>query len=45
MHLIQKQKAILLLGGSKQNDKRWYTKNIKIADKIYCEYLISLKGD
>ena len=38
------QNAVLLLGGCKTNDKRWYKKNVPFADKIYQEYLKSLNG-
>lgn len=38
------QKAILLIGGCKTNDKRWYKKNVPIADKIYQEYIKTLDG-
>jgi hypothetical protein len=31
--------AILLLGGNKTGDARWYEVNVPIADKIYDEYL------
>jgi len=33
------QKAVLLTGGNKTSQKRWYQKNVPIADKIYQEYL------
>lgn len=35
--------AILLLGGNKAGDKRWYDKNIPIADRRYKRHLQSLK--
>jgi len=38
------QNAVLLLGGCKTSDKRWYKKNVPFADKIYQEYLKSLNG-
>lgn len=31
--------ALLLVGGNKQGDKRWYKKNIAEAEKRYREYL------
>jgi hypothetical protein len=31
--------AILLVGGNKTGDKRWYKENIPIAEKRYSEYL------
>lgn len=30
-----KQQAVLILGGSKQADKRWYETNIPIAEKMF----------
>jgi hypothetical protein len=38
-----KQQAVLLLGGDKTGDKRWYKMNVPLADKIYQEYLKILK--
>lgn len=38
------QNAVVLLGGDKTGDKRWYKKNVPIADKIYQDYLKSLTG-
>jgi len=35
--------AILLLGGSKKADDKWYKKYIPKADKIYEEHLENLK--
>lgn len=37
--------AILLIGGNKQGDKRWYKKHIPIADKLYQEHLKQLKKE
>ena len=34
--------AILLLGGKKTDSRRWYTKNIPIADRLYEQHLIDL---
>lgn len=34
-----KQQAVIILGGSKQADKRWYEINIPIAEKMYAEHL------
>jgi len=31
--------AILLLGGNKTGDKRWYEKNVPIAEKLYQTHL------
>lgn len=30
--------AILVLGGDKTGDERWYEKNVPVADRIYDEY-------
>ena len=37
--------AILLLGGNKTGDDRWYEINIPIAEKLYQEHLIALKKE
>ncbi|MFI4937033.1 MAG: type II toxin-antitoxin system RelE/ParE family toxin [Candidatus Berkiellales bacterium] len=34
--------AILLLGGSKVGDNRWYKKNIPLAEKLYSKQLKKL---
>ncbi len=34
-----KQQAVVILGGTKQADKRWYEVNIPIAEKLFVEYL------
>ena len=31
--------AILLLGGDRTGDDRWYEKNVPIADRLYDEHL------
>ena len=31
--------ALLLLGGDKTGDDRWYEKNIPLADRLYENYL------
>ena len=33
------RQAVLLIGGNKGGDKRWYEKNILIADRRFIEYL------
>jgi hypothetical protein len=33
------QKGIILLGGNKANDHRWYVKSIRLAERRYTEYL------
>jgi hypothetical protein len=37
--------ALLLLGGDKTGDDRWYEKNLPPADQIYDEYLAELKEE
>ncbi len=37
--------AILLLGGDKTGNNRWYTTHIPIADKLYDEHLRELKEE
>jgi hypothetical protein len=37
--------AILLLGGDKTGDDRWYERNVPLADKFYDEHLETLKAD
>lgn len=34
-----KQQAVIILGGSKQGDKRWYDINIPRAEKLFLEHL------
>lgn len=34
-----KQQAVVILGGSKQADKRWYEINIPVAEKLFAEHL------
>jgi hypothetical protein len=34
-----KQQAVIILGGSKQADKRWYDVNMPLAEKRFREYL------
>lgn len=37
--------AILLFGGCKEGDGRWYAKYVPLADRIYDEYLKSLEEE
>ncbi len=37
--------AILLLGGCKVGDDRWYDKNVPIADNLYDEHLKALRKE
>ncbi len=40
-----KRVAILLLGGSKTGDDRWYEKHIPAADALYGEHLDELRRE
>jgi hypothetical protein len=37
--------AILLIGGNKRGDNRWYEKYVSIADKLYADHLTELKKE
>jgi hypothetical protein len=37
--------AILLIGGDKTGDKRWYEVNIPVADRLYDEHLDQLRHE
>ena len=37
--------AILLIGGNKRGDKRWYRTYVPIADKLYADHLAELKKE
>jgi hypothetical protein len=37
--------AILLVGGNKRGDKRWYKKNLPIADERFRRHLAQLDGE
>lgn len=37
-----RRSAILLIGGDKTGDKRWYDKFVPIADRLYDEHLAQL---
>jgi hypothetical protein len=37
--------AILLLGGDKTGDDRWYQEHVPIADALYDDYLLQLKRE
>ncbi len=37
--------AILLIGGRKTGDRRWYETYVPIADRLYDEYLETLKKE
>jgi hypothetical protein len=38
------RQAVLLIGGDKGGDKRWYEKNIPIAERRFTEYLEETDG-
>ncbi len=40
-----RRSAILLIGGDKRGDKRWYEKNVPKADALYDEHLEQLKRE
>ena len=37
--------ALLLLGGDKTGDDRWYEKNITLADQLYDNYLAEIQDE
>ena len=37
--------ALLLLGGDKTGDDRWYVKNVPLADQIYENYLSEIEEE
>ena len=37
--------AILLLGGDKTGDDRWYEKNVPLADRLYDNYLAGIEEE
>ena len=37
--------ALLLLGGDKTGDDRWYEKNVPLADQIYDDYLAEVEEE
>ncbi|WP_286975137.1 type II toxin-antitoxin system RelE/ParE family toxin [Pseudomonas sp.] len=40
-----RRSAILLIGGDKTGDDRWYDQNIPVADRLYDEHLQQLKKE
>ena len=40
-----KQQGVIILGGDKTGDKRWYKTNIPIAEKLYAEHLEKQKEE
>lgn len=37
--------AILLIGGNKTGDDRWYEKYVLIADSLYEQHIVTLKKE
>jgi len=37
--------AILLLGGDKTGDDRWYERNVALADRLYDDYLAGIEEE
>jgi hypothetical protein len=37
--------AILLIGGDKTGDNRWYDKTIPVADRLYDEHVETLRKE
>ena len=37
--------ALLLVGGDKTGDDRWYEKNVPLADQIYDNYLVEMEEE
>ncbi len=37
--------AILLIGGDKTGNDRWYDENVPLADRLYDEHLEALKEE
>ncbi|MFA7236869.1 MAG: type II toxin-antitoxin system RelE/ParE family toxin [Phycisphaeraceae bacterium] len=40
-----RRSAILLIGGNKTGDKRWYERMIPLADRLYDEHLAQLRKE
>lgn len=40
-----RRSAILLIGGDKTGDKRWYDKFVPVADQLYDEHIDQLKQE
>lgn len=40
-----KRNVVLLLGGDKSGDDRWYTKHVPIADRLFDEHLAELRQE
>jgi hypothetical protein len=40
-----KQQGVVILGGDKTGDKRWYKTNIPVAEKLYAEHIEKQKKE
>jgi len=40
-----RRSAILLIGGDKTGNDRWYVENIPVADRLYDDHLVQLKKE
>ena len=40
-----RRSAILLIGGEKTGDDRWYEKSVPIADRLFEQHLLELKKE
>jgi hypothetical protein len=40
-----RRRAVLLVGGTKTGDKRWYEEQVRIAEERYRRHLASLKNE
>jgi hypothetical protein len=45
MPLIRDARAILLIGGNKEGDDRFYERMIPLADRLYDDYLNELRRE
>jgi hypothetical protein len=42
---ISVERSVLLLGGDKTGDDRWYERNVPLADRLYDNYLAGIKEE
>ena len=40
-----RRSAVLLIGGDKTGDNRWYERMVPIADRLYDEYIAELQKE
>ena len=43
--ITARRSAILLIGGDKTGDDRWYDVNVPVADRLYDEHLEQLRKE